>query len=299
MKIGAVIFASLIAIMAMPMPVHAEESVEPAPVDLPPAAEPPEYPLFPEPMLDLVVVEVQTSSASSGGAVCTKKGQTTSGPQAANYNTGGSGSTTTTSCPGGSNGGRLSLVVFGAEEYRYGHWRDVSTWYRVSNDDDPKNRYYVTVTQFEGKGFSCGNPYHDITDVRHLARGWAAHGNTFLLDMDPRDEGTGQSTYSFMVGESTGIGYSWTQTKPAEFRYALYDGGSGGWDDQQYANRAGFGAWGGNTRFTGALQYAAAGAIPTGATGYAYVQMVHKSSCNGWSWHTDDTGWSFRKIDWA
>jgi hypothetical protein len=191
-----------------------------------------------------------------------------------------------------------SVSYLYSKPYNYGHWTGTALWYRVENDRDPDNRYYISVTRWIGRGTTADYPRHETTDIYHSAAGYVLDGNTFISDMDPVLVPYFSSSGSFSVGTAPGAAYEWTQENPATINGRIQPDADGTWDYETFASQATFRPeW---RSYSGKLEWAAQGTVPTGHYGNMWVKMVHRSyACQiCGKLYTDDTGWYARPIDW-
>lgn len=198
-----------------------------------------------------------------------------------------------TSCPEPS-ATRLTTRLFS-----YGHWRGVAEWYKVENEQDDVNRYYITVTRWTGRGTTASAPSHENTDIYHSASGVALDGNTFISDADPIVVGASTGSHGFTVGRDLSASYSWGQESPSTINGRYYPDTDGTWDHDVFVSRSEFGVW--DRTYGGELQWAAEGTVPTGHEGQMWVKMIHRSyACRAcYKHYVDDTGWVGYPINWA
>lgn len=203
-------------------------------------------------------------------------------------------------------GENADAVHIHTEEFPYGHWTGIMDWYRVTNDQDPNNRYYITNTRWFGQGTS-GNPedhgiHHITNDEYHQAWGDREDGNTFFRDFGPLDEEPREDSWSYNVGVTNlGVSYSWSQEGPARLRYNIKDIPEHPWDAKEYSSRASFDVASAESQTTQALEWAAAGVVPSGGPGYAWLRMFDHSKACGFVTcddYFDETGWHMVFVDW-
>lgn len=217
-------------------------------------------------------------------------------------------------CYSGDEGATPNKAVIKTETIRKGHWTGVVDWYKINSDENPNKRYYITNTQWYGLGTSGDPAEHDIHhithDVYHEANGWSTDGDTFFRNFDPLDEDPEDGTFTFNVGwGGPSVSYSWQQDGLAYLRYDLQDFENQYRDSQLYTNRASFFAGSpghpGSDQTKDRIEWAAAGVVAAGQTGYAFARMYDHSSACRHSWpsyicdhYYDDTDWMYASIDW-